>query len=492
MKIFNGIRIFCVYGVLAGVFCCTQSYAIESLSLEGAIQRGVKDNKQLQAMKETQNASKFEYRSSYSKFLPKIGIEGKYVKLNDSLKLDLTDLRTAIIGASTLSSGAIIQQMYPTNPLAVQQAIGGIQQSLNQALPEFSMEFQKDRFYTAALTLTQPLFTGGKIIANRNQKKAKLEFDQFQFQSEKAKVVVDIIDKYLKVKLLEKLQTIRTDLVSNLENHKNKTQKYMNQGLIHKALYMKVVVALEEAKREMFKTQKDFHLAKRAFKTLLGGEYNDGVEYELTSDLFLIDETSLKDVSSYISEALKDNYNLNMLNAAYDQLSQKRVVAYSEFLPQVALVGRYELHKSALTAMEPEWSVGIGASWNIFNGAADYYGVRSSSAELKSLKLKKEYTKEMILMEIEKYYQDFLKAREQYDYLKSSYELAEENLKLNTGAFSAGAATSLDVVDAQLALEKVKIEQFNAIFDMDISFVNLLRVSGNEESITKYQTGKEE
>ncbi len=492
MKIFNGLKIIFVLCVFILSVNESRICAIEPLTLKEAIQRGVRDNKQLQSLKETENASKFEYRSSYSKFLPRIGIEAKYVRLNDSLKLDLTDLRTAIIGASSLSSGAVIQQMYPTNPMAVKLATGRIQQSLDQALPEFSMEFQKDRFYTAALTLNQPLFTGGKLIANRNQKKAKLEFDRFQYQAEKAKVVVDIIDKYLKVKLLEKLQTIRNDLVSNLENHKNKTQKYMNQGLIHKALYMKVVVALEEAKREMLKTQKDYHLAKRAFKTLLGGEYNDGVEYELSSQLFLIDGSNLQDISSYVTEALKDNYNLNMLNAAYDQLSQKRLVAYSEFLPQVGLVGRYELHKSALTAMEPEWSIGIGASWNIFSGAGDYYGVRSSSAELKSLKYKKEYTKEMILMEIEKYYQDFLKAREQYDFLKSSYELADENLKLNTGAFAAGTATSLDVVDAQLALEKVKIEQFNAIYDMDIAFVNLLRVSGKEESITKYQTGEGE
>ena len=312
MRTIYSIKVMCFCCVW--VFCFSNGYAIETLSLQEAISRGVRDNKQLQSLKETENTSKFEYRSSYSKFLPKIGIEGKYVKLNDSLKLDLSELRTAIIGASSLSSGAVIQQMYPTNPIVVKQATGKIQQSLDQALPEFSMEFQKDRFYTAAVTLVQPLFTGGKIIANRNQKKAKLEFDSFQFQAEKAKVVVDIVDKYLKVKLLEKLLTIRSDLVTNLENHQNKTQTYMKQGLLHKALYMKVVVAFEEARREMLKTQKDFHLAKRAFKTLLGGEYNDGVEYELISQLFLIDSSNLKDVSSYISDALKDNYSINMLN----------------------------------------------------------------------------------------------------------------------------------------------------------------------------------
>lgn len=463
-------------------------WAAVPLSLSEAISKGVQDNKQLQSLKETQQASVFDYRSSYSKFFPKIGLEGKYVKLNDSLKLDLNDLREAIIGASSLSSGAVVQQMIPTNPLVARQVTVGIQQKLDQALPDFTMEFQKDKFYTVALTLNQPLFTGGKIIANRNQKKAKLELDTLQFEEQKSNVIIDIIDKYLTVKLLEKLLTIKTDLVSNLENHKNKTKVYMNQGLLNKALYMKVVVTLEDAKREMLKTQKDFTLAKRAFKTLLGGQYDDGVEFELTSQLFLIESSSLKNLSDYSSQALNNNLNLGMLNAAYKQLEQKRRVAYSEFMPQVALIGRYELHKSALTALEPEWSIGVGASWNIFSGASDYYSVRSSSSELKSLKLKQEHTRELILMETEKYFQDFIKAREQYDFLKSSYELAEENLKLNTGSFAAGTVTSLDVVDAQLSLEKVKIEQFNAMYDMDIAFARLLKVTGDIQSVTQYQT----
>ena len=463
-------------------------WAAVPLSLSEAISKGIKDNKQLQSLKETQQASEYDYRSSYSKFFPKIGLEGKYVKLNDSLKLNLNDLREAIIGAGTLSSGAVVQQMIPSNPQLAGKITAGIQQKLNQALPDFTMEFQKDKFYTVALTLNQPLFTGGKILANRNQKKAKLELDTLQFEDQKSNVIIDIIDKYLTVKLLEKLLIIRTDLVSNLENHKDKTKVYMNQGLLNKALYMKVVVTLEEAKREMLKTQKDFILAKRAFKTLLGGQYDDGIEFELTSQLFLIESSSLKNLSDYSSQALNNNLKLGMLNAAYKQLEQKRRVAYSEFMPQVALIGKYELHKSALTALEPEWSIGVGASWNIFSGASDYYSVRASSSELKSLKLKQEHTRELILMETEKYFQDFIKAREQYDFLKSSYELAEENLRLNTGSFAAGTVTSLDVVDAQLALEKVKIEQFNAMYDMDIAFARLLKVTGDIQSVTKYQT----
>ena len=49
-------------------------------------------------------------------------------------------------------------------------------------------------------------------------------------------------------------------------------------------------------------------------------------------------------------------------------------------------------------------------------------------------------------------YQELMKAREQFDALQASMNLADENLRARRRAFEEGLATSLEVVDAQLSL----------------------------------------
>ena len=79
-----------------------------------------------------------------------------------------------------------------------------------------------------------------------------------------------------------------------------------------------------------------------------------------------------------------------------------------------------------------------------------------------------------------------LTARDQYESLGKSVELAEENLRLNRLAFDQGVATSLEVVDAQLALGKVKIDRYKALFDYVDALASLLRAGGSAPAILDY------
>jgi outer membrane protein TolC len=60
--------------------------------------------------------------------------------------------------------------------------------------------------------------------------------------------------------------------------------------------------------------------------------------------------------------------------------------------------------------------------------------------------------------------------------LQSSEELAKENLKLYQTSFEEGLATSLEVLDAEFAFTKIKVDQAKAIFDYNSAYANLLNI----------------
>jgi outer membrane protein TolC len=79
------------------------------------------------------------------------------------------------------------------------------------------------------------------------------------------------------------------------------------------------------------------------------------------------------------------------------------------------------------------------------------------------------------------------KALEQYNSLASAIGLARENLRVRTRAFEEGLGTSLDVVDARLALSRVRLERLLAGYDYDVALAGLLEACGQAERFEQYQ-----
>lgn len=269
------------------------------------------------------------------------------------------------------------------------------------------------------------------------------------------------------------LVSIKHDLIKDLEEHASHAEKLLKQGMISKANKMRADVALAEAQREHMKSQKDLELAHILFINTLG---SDEKNFNLVSPMFT---SKPKKLEHYTQQGLQQNPNLSILKSKSNQLDQKYIATRANFLPTFAAFGKYEIYKNDLTLFEPEWAVGIMMKLNLFEGGADYNSLQSINAQKMALQYYSQNIQELIQTEIQKYYHDLNTADEQLHSLETTIAMAEENLRLNRLSFDQGVATSLEVIDAELALGKVKTEQSKALFDYDVALVNLLRSSGD-------------
>ena len=75
--------------------------------------------------------------------------------------------------------------------------------------------------------------------------------------------------------------------------------------------------------------------------------------------------------------------------------------------------------------------------------------------------------------------------------MKKTEELAKESLEDQQKVFNAGMGTSLDVVDSQLSLERLRIAMLKANYDATMALAGLLETSGQVEKIQDYlESGK--
>ena len=440
-----------------------------SLTLAQALRYAIDNNELIKAAEKTKEFSEYEVKAAKGKHLPNIFLEGSVNKMNDDINIDLNPVRSAIIGASVASLA------YAGGSAA---QINALKNQLNSNLPGFNVKVQNETFYKFSAGATLPLYTGGKISANSQAQKAKLKISEQEYEKTLNSTITSVIESYFRAKLAQEAQNIRYEYLQDIKKHSENAQKLFKVGMISKTNKLRADVALAEANREYLKSVRDFELSLVVLSNIIGIDIENA---KLITNFKKIE--NLKSSEEYLQIAYSNNISLKNVQQKKNMLKQKQKAIKGDFLPTIAAFGKYEIYKNNLTILEPEWIAGINARMNIFNGGSDYNEYKAYKAQEEIIDLYIENINKTIDTAVKKYHHDVKTALEQYESLKSSQALTEENLKLYKQSFKEGLATSIEVIDAELALEKVRLDQSKALFDYNVAYAQLIDICGKSQEL---------
>ena len=457
-----------VLSVVPVFFSCpaiaASSVSPVSISLQEALNISMEQNNEIKAAREQEEAARQALASARGLYYPRIDAEGRYTRLNDNINLDVNDVRTALIAANTATALAV-----SGNPAVA----GAVHNALEAQLPQFNMRMQDKDYFNFTVSAVQTIYAGGRIHAANSAKKAALYNAERNTAATREKITAEVTEGYYRLKLAERVAAIRKEAREGIENHDNTAARLEEQGMISRASRMRAQVALADAEREETKSVRDKELASILLANLLAVESSS---FTLTTDFGV--PVRPEPVEFYINRAVSSNSTLNMLAGSSKQLKAARTAADGKRLPSLAAFGKYELYKHDLTALEPDWAAGLVLKIPIFSGLSDYRESREIEAKQQALDRLAENAREQIKTLVRKYHHDMLAAKEEYEALAKAEELAAENLRLNRISFEQGTGTSLDVIDAQLSLSRVRVDRCRTLFDYEKARAGLLRACG--------------
>ncbi|HNW44418.1 MAG TPA: TolC family protein [Elusimicrobiales bacterium] len=457
----------------AALLASPAAAAPRELALAAAVDLALQRNNDIRSARGAEDAARHALRSSYGAFLPHVAAEGSWTRLNGPIELDLNGVRGAIIQADQATALAL-------GATAGQAA--GLGAGLDAALPSFTTKVQDQSYYNLSLTLAQPLYAGGRLAAASRAKKAALAAAARNTAAVADRVAGDVATGYFRLLLAGRTAQIRREVLDGMKGHDFTALKLYEQGLISRANRLRAQAALAEAAREAAKAARDEELAALLLANLLDVEESS---FTLTTDFPR--PGAPPDLTQAVAGAMAANPALNILAQSAKQLEARRSAAAGAILPAVYAFGRYEAYKADLTALQPEWAAGIGVKLPLFSGLSDYQDVKEADAQREALARLTDSARELVRTQVRKYHHDMVAAAEQHESLGASLELADENLRLNKLSFAQGVCTSLEVIDAELALGKVKTERYKALYDYTAALADLLRAAGRGVEISTYR-----
>jgi len=452
-EFFKKLIIFTIYFTFVSGFGCLTVNARE-LTFKQALEQMQSKNETLKASESKVDKSEYEKKAARGLYLPKIWVEGKNTSIDEDLVIDLNDIRQ------------------------VMGTLHGIDSAL---LPSFESKIQSSNFSNVNINFSWVVFTGGKILAANRALDARVIENQEQLLYTESILTTELAKRYYGYRLSIEAANVYKQVLDGIEEHLNQAKKLEKNGMLAKSERLHAEVAYADALRKYKKSLRKTKIIQAGLKNTLSSE-------EIitpVSPLFITKK--IQPLEAYLDTARHENHVLKQIAAKKEIAAQAYNIELSSHMPKIYFFGKYELYKDDLTLMEPEWAAGVGVNLSLFEGFSNIHKIMAAKKFKEQVGHFAAKAMRDIDTVVEIKYNELMTAIEQFEALESTMEFANENYRVQKNSFMAGITTSLNAVDAQLALSKVKIEKLNAIYEFDVALAQLLEVCGLSKKYEAYQ-----
>lgn len=369
----------------------------------------------------------------------------------------------------------------------LQQAAGQVFSGAEQLIPSsVNLDFN-DSNRTAAITSSWLLYTGGSTRAAQQFSDAGIAIAEAERTGTIEHQEKTLATVYFGKLLAENVLSIREDVLKGVEDHLHQAIRFEKEGVIPKVERLHAQVAYDEARRNLEQARSDFKIADVTLRRLLRSEQS----IKPLNKLFVISKP-LAPLSEYLKAGLSNHSQLAQIRAKKKQAEQGKVIEEARWKPTIVAYGSYNLLQedadlsNPLPLLEPDWVVGINISYPLFDHFDRQRLVSAAQNKIERVSSLEREIKVGLNTYIEKSYRSVQRAHDQFMLLESNIELAKEALKLRERMFQEGLGTSLDVVDARLAVARAETERASAAYGFVVSLVDLLEASGQLAHFNDY------
>ncbi|WP_101542733.1 TolC family protein [Bacteroides cutis] len=336
---------------------------------------------------------------------------------------------------------------------------------------------------SVGLTAEWVVFSGGKRIHANKIGNTMIDIARENREQTDATQRTLLAESYFGLRLAREVVQVRLDTYNSLKRHYENALKLEAVGMIDKAGRLFAQVNMDEAQRALEASQKEVTVVQSALRTLLNLEDTNSIQP--TSPLFINENLPAKE--EFIQVMRTENYVVNQLQLQSHIAKQQLRINQSGYMPDIAVFGKQTLYSHGIQSnLVPRTMVGIGFTWNLFDGLAREKRIRQSKLAQQTLALGQEKAKDDLGIGIDKLYSQLQKAQDNVRALNTTIELSEELVRIRKKSFAEGMATSTEVVDAETMLATVRVARLAAYYEYDVTLMNLLAICGTPEHFEKY------
>lgn len=330
-----------------------------------------------------------------------------------------------------------------------------------------------DREYSHAFVGSFPLYTGGQLENLRRAAGFGVDVAELTLEATRQGIRASTTEAYFRILQCRNMVAVNQEAVDTLTAHLNNVQAHYRVGMVAKSDVLRSQVELANAQQALVLAQNDYDIAVATFNNIIGlpTETNVNASEELTYTEY---ELTLRPCTEYALWHRPDGIAADRAVSAQQANMNAEKSGYQ---PKLSAQAQRSLAGDAITETNHKsgdaMTVGVVASWNIFDNNVTGARVAQQKASLMKAEETAAETYEQIQLDVQTAYLNLMAAAKNIATTSVAVEQAREDYKIAQVRYTAGVGTNVDVMDAEQALISAQTTYVSALYKHNVSKASL-------------------
>lgn len=393
-------------------------------------------------------------RSSFSDFFPSLDLS--YTAIADKYRQSGTVAGFAVAHDSRRFYHALANPLNPNN---------------------YPYRIDPYRTFTLSATLTQPVYTGGKLLNNYKYYRLGVDYSELQYSVERQNLILQVYEAYYGMMKAEKLLDVANQSILALESLRNQTLEFYKAGVVPKVDVLSTEGQLAQARIQRTQSQTDIRRYRAELNNLL--RYPQDVQLQIVQDYE--QQPNQYEPPEIYRTAVSNRLEIRQANISMAQAMALVRASEADLIPQVQLQIQGSRTNDDWNPLDPEaindWKIQGYLSWG-FNMFRNRETVREQRALQGRAFVNRELEVENILKGVQQAYLDMKRSESDIADNRKAVIFRRENFRINQERYKEQVATYTEVLDAQRELAQAQGDYFSSLIDYRVNTAVLEREMG--------------
>jgi HAE1 family hydrophobic/amphiphilic exporter-1 len=335
---------------------------------------------------------------------------------------------------------------------------------------------------TADVTLSQPLYTWGKIGAAIRAAEVGLKTADEQLRLYRQAVYRDVTATFYDILLAKELHRLAGENLAQKKRHQDEARRKFAAGVATDYDVLAADVAVDNARPEGIRSENSVRTAREKLRFLLALE---GVEVDVSGSLDsdTVPPQSFEEALKSAQDHRPELSDAKLRVGIYNELVS---IANADNKPRLDLRGSAGWHwmdmnstGSGHTEDGAAWNAGVFLTFPFFDGFRTSGRVTQAKSDLRTKQIEESRLRDSVALEVRDAINAVREASEIVLALSSTVRQAERLVQMAEKGYEFGVKIRLEVDDAQLNLVQAQSNLARAQRDQRVAQVNLQWAMGS-------------
>lgn len=335
--------------------------------------------------------------------------------------------------------------------------------------------------YSLGFSISQNLFDGGRNLATYNIAHSYKKAAEEGLKIARLNTILAVKENCYGLLKAEMLYEVQKEAVKRSEEQMSLAKARFDLGSASLSDYLKAKVQLVNDSLSLITYQNSVRSAQENLNYILRIDLNTLIEVSAK----LEHEEFEKNLDQLMKRTLPNHPQMSQAKTAVNIARSSVTRARSYRFPSLTFGVGYDWRDTKFpdswnkyTKVNDPWSWGFRVGLNIFDGLSITSGIRSAKAALRKEEENFEQTKKDLELEIRQAFLKVEEAEKKIQVTEDALEAAEQDLKLTQEKYNLGAASMLELLDANVSYKTVKNNQVEALYDYSLAVARFEKAIG--------------